>query len=76
MNNISTFIEFVNEGRKPMGYWTKEKCHKEALKYNTRGEFNEKSKGAYLFAYRNNWLDDICSHMKSPKKSNILREDI
>jgi predicted GIY-YIG superfamily endonuclease len=43
--------------------WTKEKCVSEALKYKTRTEYNEKSKGSYLSAYRNGWLDEICSHM-------------
>jgi hypothetical protein len=45
-------------------YWTKEKCREEAKNYNTRSEFNEKSRGAYSSAYNNNWLDEICIHMK------------
>ena len=28
---------------KPMGYWTKEKCAEEALKYKTRTEFKNNS---------------------------------
>jgi predicted GIY-YIG superfamily endonuclease len=49
--------------QKPSGYWTKEKCQKEALKYNSKKEFKEKSNGAFYSSKRNNWLDDICSHM-------------
>lgn len=45
--------------------WTKDKCKKEALKYEYRFEFQKKSNGAYSAAFLNKWLDDICSHMKS-----------
>jgi hypothetical protein len=49
---------------KPRGYWTKEKCHTEALKYKTRKEFVENAKSAYTSAYKNDWIKDICSHME------------
>jgi hypothetical protein len=55
------------EIRKHKGYWTKEKCHEEALKYDCRKYFLTNS--AYSIAANNNWLDDICSHMI--KKPNI-----
>ena len=48
----------------PNGYWTKEKCWLEALKCNTRGEFSAITNGAYNSAYREGWLDEICSHME------------
>ena len=47
--------------------WTKEKCREDALKYKTRSEFKMNSL-AYDRAWKNNWLDEICSHMKSPIK--------
>jgi len=50
--------------------WTKEKCKEEALKYNNRTDFQKLSIGAYSRAQKNNWLNDICSHMKSIKKPN------
>ena len=49
--------------RKPRNYWTYEKCKEVALKYNTRTEFNINDKSCYLKSYKNNWLDEICSHM-------------
>ena len=52
---------------KPSGYWTKERCAKEAKKYKTRKKFCKGEGGAYGSAYRNNWLDEICSHMKKSK---------
>ena len=37
--------------------WTKETCHQEALKYETKSEFKKGNRGAYNAAYRNDWLD-------------------
>ena len=51
-------------------YWTKEKCQEEALKYETRNNFQIKSGSAYTKAFKNEWLDEICSHMKIIRKSN------
>ena len=50
--------------RMPHGYWTKERCHKEALKYKTRKEFRTGCKAAVAAAERRGWLDEICNHMK------------
>ena len=49
-------------GGKPK-IWTKENCEKEALKYNSRYEFQVKSSGAYDSACKNGWLNDITKHM-------------
>jgi hypothetical protein len=49
---------------KPNGYWSYDKCKEEALKYNNRTEFQKKSACAYGKARQENWLDEICSHMK------------
>src|SRR5437879_339061 len=54
--------------RKPTGYWTKELCQEEALKYKSRNEFRTNSGGAYSASYKNNWMDDICSHILFSKK--------
>ncbi|MCE3255585.1 MAG: hypothetical protein K0R25_1079 [Rickettsiaceae bacterium] len=56
--------------RNPNGYWTKEACHKEALKYQSRVEFQKKSSAACSMAYKKGWIDEICSHMKEIKKPN------
>ena len=48
---------------KPKGYWTKERCKSEALKYEYRIDFEKCSGSAYVIARKNKWLDDICSHM-------------
>jgi hypothetical protein len=49
--------------RKTRNYWTKDKCHQEALKYETKRNFKEYSGSAYYHANKNQWIDDICSHM-------------
>ena len=49
---------------KPKGYWNKEKCHEEALKYSSRMEFSKKSGGAYNAAVRGNFIDEICEHIE------------
>ncbi len=41
---------------RPHGYWTKEKCQEEELKYNSRGEFREKAPDAAKAAYRYGWM--------------------
>ncbi len=48
---------------KPPNYWTYERCKEEALKYKSRTEFSIGCYGAYNKARKENWLDDICSHM-------------
>lgn len=50
--------------RKPKGYWTKERCIEEALKYKTRTIFQHISKSAYDASFRNKWLDECCEHME------------
>jgi len=49
-------------------HWTKELCYEEALKYNTRTEFQKGSSIAYRTAIVNSFLDEITSHMKSKKQ--------
>ena len=51
--------------RLPNGYWTKERCAEEALKYQTRIEFQKNSGSVYIKSIRKKWLDDICCHMIS-----------
>ena len=53
--------------QKPSGYWTKERCAEEALKYQARSEFTKRCSVGYQIAARNKWLDEICSHMPARK---------
>lgn len=42
--------------KKHKGYWTKENCYKESMKYKNKISFQEGSRGAYKRSYENNWL--------------------
>lgn len=53
---------------KPKGYWTFECCKEEALKYKDKTEFKKYSGSAYTIAYKNGWLNEICSHMIKIRK--------
>jgi predicted GIY-YIG superfamily endonuclease len=57
------------EIKKPKGYWTFEKCKEVALLCKTRTEFQDKYKGAYNIVKKNNWCNDIYSHMIEKQKS-------
>lgn len=49
---------------KPVGHWGNiDNARKEALKYNSRAEFQKGSISAYDAAWRKGFLDEICSHM-------------
>lgn len=61
--------------RKPKGYWVKEKCHEEALKYETKSDFKKYSAGAADSAFVNGWFNDICLHMNEFKKPNDFWDD-
>ena len=49
---------------KPHGYWTLERCKKEAKKYDARGKFMRGSASAYNVVLRNKWLEEVCAHME------------
>ena len=55
-------------GKAPNNWWTKHRCHLEALKYPHRGLFQEGSPAAEVIARRNGWVDDICQHMTPAPK--------
>jgi predicted GIY-YIG superfamily endonuclease len=50
----------------PRGFWvqSKDRCMKEAAKYEGRTEFCRKSGAAYNACLKNGWLEEACSHMK------------
>ena len=44
--------------RKPIGYWTKEKCYEEAKKYNSKTEFQKSNPSAQKAARENGWQSE------------------
>ena len=62
---LNEICSHMKEIHKPNGYWTKEKCLKESLRYTNRYDFQKYSLSAYSKALRSKWLNEICSHMKT-----------
>jgi len=63
LNCLDEICSHMIIGRQPNDYWTKERCHEDALKYTTKSEWIKKSNVAYLKCNKNKWLNDVCSHM-------------
>jgi len=66
---LDDICSHMKEVIKPSGYWSKNKCLEESLKFNNRQDFKNNINSAYQASYSNGWLDDICSHMKTKQKS-------
>lgn len=53
---------------KPKGYWKNyDNCYNEALKYESRGEFSDKSPSAWKNAKNNGWIEDYTWFEKKVK---------
>lgn len=63
-NWLDIFCKHMIEKRKSNGYWDKETTAIEAKKYNTKRQFKMNCGSAYNSALKNNWIDEICLHMK------------
>lgn len=56
----------------PIGYWTKVRCFEEAVKYKTTSDLPT---GAYHAMLRNNWLVELCPHMKLQKPNGYWTKE-
>lgn len=56
----------VND-KKPNGYWNRERCKEEALKYKTRMDFGDSNGAAYNASKRLKILEEVCAHMEQIK---------
>jgi predicted GIY-YIG superfamily endonuclease len=71
------FLEEITSHMKRHAFitkWTKEACHKEALKYTTLKDFNKNSRQAYKVACENKYLKEITQHLiryVHKKKQNV-----
>lgn len=65
---LNECTKHMKELRKPNGYWTKERCIEEAKKYQTSGDWQKTSSSSYIYARKNNWLDECTKHMKKSRK--------
>lgn len=49
--------------KKTNGYWTKERCKQAAKDFSKRIDFQKGNPAAHSAAFKNGWLDEICTHM-------------
>jgi hypothetical protein len=63
----------MNKPKTKYQHWTKELCRNEAIKYTYKVDFKKNSVSAYSTACKNNWIQDICSHME-PKRDIWTKE--
>jgi len=62
-NWIREIYDNFNQMIKERGYWTKEKCHEESLKYNTRKELKQNCLSCYSTIINNKWSKEMFAHM-------------
>jgi predicted GIY-YIG superfamily endonuclease len=60
---LNEICEHMKVLRKQNGYWTKENCQEEALKYTYKKDFIKNSNSCYNISCENGWIDEICIHM-------------
>ena len=51
-------FDWLEELKRPNGYWTRERCEEEARKYKTKGDFLKGCSAAHHASVVNGWLDD------------------
>lgn len=73
LDEVCSHMSKVN--KKSKGYWTKEKCSEESLRYKTKKELEEKAPGAYAYMVRNSLLSELCPHMKSSKPNGYWTKE-
>jgi hypothetical protein len=52
-------FDWLEEIKKPNGYWTKNRCREEALKYTTKKDFLEGCPSAHAAAAKRGWLEEF-----------------
>ena len=65
---LPTVCAHMTNPRSPNGTWNKDRCAREAEKYQSRSEFERGCSGAYNASRNAGWLDEICSHMHFLRK--------
>ncbi|AGB06850.1 hypothetical protein [Vibrio phage VH7D] len=63
----------MKSSQRPNGFWNLETLQEDASKYNSRSEWEKRSRSAYYAAQRRGLLDECCAHMKPSTKTLINR---
>jgi len=73
---IDKICQHMLSTRMPNGYWNLTTLRIEALRFNSRGEFEDNSSGAYDAALRLGIMDDICKHMKKSRTVSLQEKEL
>jgi hypothetical protein len=65
---LDEICSHMNSNSKPRGYWTKERCREEALKYSDKQVFTENNSSCISIIYKKGWAEELLSHIEN--KSN------
>ena len=68
-NGWKYLLSDLDRNSKVKGYWTKEKCIEISIKYSYRIDFFKNDSNVYNISRKKGWLDEICSHMNSKRRS-------
>lgn len=73
-NGIIKDFDWLEELKKPNGYWNRERCEEEARKYKSKGEFLKGCSAAHHAAVVNGWLDNY--DWLIDKRIDIIKDKI
>jgi len=59
MGILDTICTHMTPKNKPSGYWTKNRCLKEAKKNRSLSDFRKNNPSAFIISWRNGWIDEI-----------------
>ena len=60
----------MEEGRKPNGYWSMERCRQDAKTFDSKLSWRLNSPSGYATAKAKGWIEECCEHMKTSRKPN------
>lgn len=77
ISDICNKFGWTRRKTKPSGYWTKEKCIKEAKKYKTKADWERGSSSSHSSARKNKeWLNECTQHMIKPKQAGYWTKEL
>jgi hypothetical protein len=76
LDEICNTFGWEKRQSKPSGYWTKERCLKDAKKYNTKADWQRGNSSSHSTARKNKWFDECCEHMIKPKQAGYWTKEL
>ena len=73
-NGLLDTFDWLEEVKKPNGYWTKARCREESRKYSSKKEFLKGCPAAHTAAAKRGWLDEFVWLID--KRIDIIKDKI